>query len=94
MGRADQPRHNNSVSRSDYDPLHILVWRAPPVVTVVVGSDAENIADGRDWPAQGDWEFGPDALRDPWLYDDGADEDVDVLVAEDDERPGADMLGR
>ncbi len=29
-GRADQPRHNNSVSRPDDDPLHTLVWRAPP----------------------------------------------------------------
>jgi hypothetical protein len=28
-------------------------------------------ADHTQWPARPDWEEGPDALRDPWLYDDG-----------------------
>ena len=29
-GRTAQPKHNNSVRRPDEDPLHTLVWQAPP----------------------------------------------------------------
>lgn len=51
------------------------------------------------WPARADWEEGPDALRDPWLYDEGdlADDDEsddleplnDDSVRRDDPRPPA-----
>lgn len=41
--------------------------------------------DPSQWPARRDWEEGPDALRDRWLYEDG---DV-VEDLEDDLGPGA-----
>jgi hypothetical protein len=50
----------------------------------LVSRQALAAADERDaWPARGDWEEGPDALRDPWLYengdlDEGDDEGLDV----------------
>ncbi len=34
-------------------------------------------ADRTAWPARDDWEEGPDALRDPWLYDEGDTDDED-----------------
>lgn len=58
-----------------------------------VAAAAILVADSRDWPAQSDWEFGPDALRDPWLYDVDSVEETDELVAEDDRQPGADVRG-
>lgn len=44
-------------------------------------------ADRSAWPAREAWEEGPDALRDPWLYDEGDtdDEPDDDLEPLDDE---------
>jgi hypothetical protein len=40
-----------------------------------------SVADGRDWPPRSDWEFDPNSLRDPWLYE------VDPVEAADEQRP-------
>jgi hypothetical protein len=38
----------------------------------LAGRQALAAADDRNaWPARADWEEGPDARRDPWLYEDG-----------------------
>lgn len=60
--------------------------------TEPMAAAAISVADGRDWPPRSDWEFGPDAFRDPWLYEELADEDG-LLVAEDDQQAGADVRG-
>ena len=52
------------------------------------------MADGRNWPAQVDWEFGPDAFRGPWLYEENRVYETDELVAEDDPQPSANVRGR
>lgn len=44
-------------------------------------------ADLAGWPAREDWEEGPDALRDPWLYEDG-DLGEDDLEGEGEELGG------
>jgi hypothetical protein len=68
-----------------------------------IAAEAISVAEDRIWSGVEDWEFGPDALRDPWLYADdeegeGADEDrVDEgyeLVDGDGWRPGRDVLDR
>jgi hypothetical protein len=58
-----------------------------------IAAEAISVADERVWPELDDWEFGPDAFRDPWLYaddevedDEGLDPDGYELV-DDDERP-------
>jgi len=62
--------------------------------TEPITAAAISVADGRDWPPRSDWEFGSDAFRDPWLYEeDPADED-DQLVAGDDQPAGFDVGGR
>lgn len=63
-----------------------------------IAAEAISVAEGRAWAEQSDWEFGPDAFRDPWLYaDDEADPDADPdlldadeaeLVEADDGQPG------
>jgi hypothetical protein len=66
-----------------------------------IAAEAISVAEDRSWSDVEDWEFGPDALRDPWLYADGeegdgedrVDEDCE-LVDEDDWRPGRDVLDR
>jgi hypothetical protein len=53
--------------------------------------------DRTEWPEQNDWEFGPDAFRDPWRYvDDEEDpaEDGDGELVEEDERPVSARDGR
>lgn len=57
-----------------------------------VAAEAVSVAEERAWPEQAEWEFGPDALRDPWLYEvDEADGDAaDLFEAEAaGVRPGA-----
>jgi hypothetical protein len=44
--------------------------------TELIAATAISVADGRDWPPLSDWEFGPDAFRDPWLYEEEAVEAV------------------
>ena len=39
------------------------------------GRQALQAADPSQWPERRDWEEGPDALRDRWLYEDGDSED-------------------
>lgn len=39
------------------------------------------------WPARDTWEEGPDALDDPWLYDEGDTEEEDDDPADDDLEP-------
>lgn len=62
-----------------------------------IAAEAVSVAAERSWSDVDEWEFGPDALRDPWLYDEGEDEqttdDVGLdddyeLVDDDDWRPG------
>jgi hypothetical protein len=43
--------------------------------------------DRAGWPARNDWEEGPDALRDPWLYEAGDIDDEDDTTADDDLEP-------
>jgi hypothetical protein len=58
-----------------------------------IAAEAISVADERAWPELDDWEFGPDAFRDPWLYtddDDGDGEDLDAdgyKLVDDDEQP-------
>jgi hypothetical protein len=71
-----------------YDESMERVAPTEPVAAVAI-----SVADGRDWPPRSDWEFGPDAFRDPWLYEDAV-EAVDELVAEDEEQSaGVDVHG-
>lgn len=58
------------------------------VPTEPVAAAAISVADGRDWPPRSDWEFGPDAFRDPWLYEVDPVEVADGLV-EGDEQPAS-----
>lgn len=57
-----------------------------------IAAEAISVAEDRTWPDLDDWEFGPDALRDPWLYaeEDGAGEELDedgYQLVDDDEQP-------
>lgn len=62
--------------------------------TEPVAAAAISVADGRDWPPRSDWEFGPDAFRDPWLYEEDPAEEDDRMVAGDDYAAGTDVRGR
>jgi hypothetical protein len=65
-----------------------------------IAAEAISVAEDRDWPEVGDWEFGPDAFRDPWLYVDDAGTEKDLAgegyepVDEEGWRPGRDVRGR
>ena len=61
-----------------------------------IAAEAISVAEDRTWSDVEEWEFGPDALRDPWLYadveeeptgEDSVDDDYE-LVDGDDWRPG------
>jgi len=52
---------------------------------------ALSAADPSQWPARRDWDEGPDALRDRWLYEDGDLEDGDL--EEDEEADEAVVAG-
>jgi len=53
-------------------------------------------ADRAGWPARADWEEGPDALRDPWLYEAGDIDGEDDAAAdtEDDDLEPLDLNGQ
>lgn len=62
-----------------------------------IAAEAISVAEDRTWSDVDKWEFGPDALRDPWLYADveeeptgegSVDDDDYELVDGDDWRPG------
>jgi hypothetical protein len=51
----------------------------------IYSRQALSAADPSQWPARRDWEEGPDALRDRWLYEDGDVEEDDL---EEDQEAG------
>jgi hypothetical protein len=78
-----------------YDESMERVWPSDPIA-----AEAISVAEDRDWPGVDEWEFGPDAFRDPWLYVDDAGTEKDFadegydLVEEQGWRPGREVQGR
>jgi hypothetical protein len=65
-----------------------------------VAAEAISVAEDRHWPEVGDWQFGPDTFRDPWLYVDDAGTEKDLAdegyepVDDEGWRAGRDVGGR